>query len=78
MFAIVGRSLVMVLSFAFYGANLLNPIFLQEYMGYSAWNAGLALLAARALRFMVSAFCVGQLSRYGFNTRPLIGVGVYR
>ena len=35
--------LTVMLSFAQYGANLLNPIFLQEYMGYTAWKAGLAL-----------------------------------
>ena len=40
--------LVVVFSFAVYGANLLNPIFLQEYMGYSAWKAGLTL-SPRAL-----------------------------
>ncbi len=65
--------LVVVFSFAVYGANLLNPIFLQEYMGYSAWNAGLTL-SPRALSSFMALILVGQLSRMGVNTRPLIGV----
>ena len=65
--------LVVVFSFAVYGANLLNPIFLQEYMGYSAWNAGLTL-SPRALSSFIALIVVGQLSRMEFNTRPLIGV----
>ena len=68
-----GGGLVVVFSFAVYGANLLNPIFLQEYMGYSAWNAGLTL-SPRALSSFIALIVVGQLSRKGFNTRPLIGV----
>ena len=44
--------LVVVFSFAVYGANLLNPIFLQEYMGYSAWNAGLTLSPRALSSFM--------------------------
>ena len=30
-----------------FGTNLLNPVFLQEFMGYTAWKAGL-VLAPRA------------------------------
>jgi DHA2 family multidrug resistance protein len=63
------------MTFALWGVNLINPIFLQEYMGYSAWRAGLAL-APRALSAMVTLFTVGQLSRMGVNTKPLIPVGV--
>jgi DHA2 family multidrug resistance protein len=64
--------LTVILSFAQYGASLLNPIFLQEYMGYSAWRAGLAL-APRAFGTIFSLLLVGQLARHGFNTRTLIG-----
>jgi MFS transporter, DHA2 family, multidrug resistance protein len=64
--------LTVMLSFAQYGANLLNPIFLQEFMGYTAWKAGLAL-APRALGTVFSLLLVGQLARYGFNTRWFIG-----
>jgi DHA2 family multidrug resistance protein len=65
----------MSMTFALWGVNLINPIFLQEYMGYSAWQAGLTL-APRALGAMVSLFLVGQLSRLGVNCKPLIPVGV--
>jgi DHA2 family multidrug resistance protein len=64
--------LTVMLSFAQYGANLLNPIFLQEYMGYTAWKAGLAL-APRAFGTVFSLLLVGQLARYGVNTRTFIG-----
>jgi MFS transporter, DHA2 family, multidrug resistance protein len=65
--------LVVVFSFAVYGANLLNPIFLQEYMGYTALKAGL-VLSPRALASFCALILVGQLARFGVNTRPLIGV----
>jgi len=64
--------LTVMLSFAQYGASLLNPIFLQEFMGYTAWKAGLAL-APRAFGTVFSLILVGQLARYGFNTRWFIG-----
>ncbi len=64
--------LTVMLSFAQYGASLLNPIFLQEFMGYTAWKAGLAL-APRAFGTVFSLLLVGQLARYGFNTRRFIG-----
>jgi len=35
--------LMVAMSFALFGTGLLNPIFLQELMGYSAWKAGLVL-----------------------------------
>jgi MFS transporter, DHA2 family, multidrug resistance protein len=71
MFTIV-TLLTVMLSFAQYGANLLNPIFLQEYMGYTAWRAGLALVP-RAFGTVISLLLVGQLARFGFNTRRFIG-----
>ncbi|MEA2647948.1 MAG: transporter, family, multidrug resistance protein, partial [Candidatus Binataceae bacterium] len=37
----IALSLVVVLSFVLFGTGLLNPIFLQEFMGYTAWRAGL-------------------------------------
>ena len=64
-------TLVVVFSFAVYGANLLNPIFLQEYLGYTAMMAGLTL-SPRALASFCALLLVGQLARFGFNTRPLI------
>ncbi len=63
------------LTFALWGVNLINPIFLQEYMGYSAWQTGITL-APRALCAMAGLLTIGQLSRMGVNTKPLIPVGV--
>ena len=50
-----------------YGTGLLNPIFLQEFMGYTAWKAGL-VLAPRGLGTMISMLMVGQIARRGFDT----------
>jgi DHA2 family multidrug resistance protein len=61
-------------SFVLYGTGLLNPIFLQEFMGYSAWKAGL-VLAPRGLGTMFSMILVGQVSRRKVDTRPLLGLG---
>jgi DHA2 family multidrug resistance protein len=66
--------LMVAMSFALFGTGLLNPIFLQEVMGYTAWKAGL-VLAPRGLGTMVAMLLVGQLARYGRDTRPLIGLG---
>ena len=66
--------LVVAMSFALYGTGLLNPIFLQELMGYTAWKAGL-VLAPRGLGTMASMMLIGQLARFKFDTRPLVGVG---
>jgi len=67
-------SLQVAMSFALYGTGLLNPIFLQEFMGYTAWRAGL-VLAPRGLGTMFSMMLIGQLARFKFDTRPLIGLG---
>src|SRR5271156_5097466 len=66
--------LMVAMSFALFGTGLLNPIFLQELMGYSAWKAGL-VLAPRGLGTMAAMLIVGQLARYRYDTRPLIGIG---
>ena len=66
--------LIVAMSFALYGTGLLNPIFLQELMGYTAWRAGL-VLAPRGLGTMVSMLLIGQLARFKFDTRPLVGFG---
>jgi DHA2 family multidrug resistance protein len=67
-------SLIVAMSFALYGTGLLNPIFLQELMGYTAWRAGL-VLAPRGLGTMFSMMLIGQLARFKFDTRPLVGFG---
>jgi DHA2 family multidrug resistance protein len=65
--------LVVVLSFVLFGTGLLNPIFLQEFMGYTAWRAGL-IMAPRAVAAMTSMMIAGQISRAGFDTKRLIGL----
>jgi MFS transporter, DHA2 family, multidrug resistance protein len=61
-------------SFVLYGSGLLIPIFLQDFMAYDAWKAGL-VLAPRALGTMVSMLLVGQLARRGLDTRLALGIG---
>jgi len=67
-------SIVAVMVSVFYAVNLLNPLFLQELLGYTAWKAGLAVLP-RGLGAGLCMLLVGQLSRFGFETRPLMGMG---
>jgi len=57
-----------------YGANLLNPLFFQDLLGYSAWRAGLALVP-RGFGTLVAMLIIGQLARKKFDTRWLVGVG---
>jgi MFS transporter, DHA2 family, multidrug resistance protein len=65
--------LVTILSFVLFGTGLLNPIFLQEFMGYTAWRAGL-IMAPRAMAAMTSMMIAGQVARAGFDNKRLIGV----
>src|SRR5579863_1829980 len=67
-------TLTIAMSFVLFGSILLNPLFLQELMGYSAWRTGL-VQAPLGLCSAFSMMLTGQLSRVGFNTRPLVGVG---
>jgi len=64
---------VVLLSFILFGSGFLNPIFLQEFMGYTAWCAGLVMLP-RAIAGMGSMLLAGQISRAGYDNRRLIGV----
>jgi len=66
--------LIITMSFAGYSSWLLGPLFLQEFMGYTAWRAGL-LMTPGGLATMASMMMVGQLERYGYDTRRLIGIG---
>jgi len=66
--------LILVMVLAVYANLLLNPVFLQEFMGYSASKAGLAM-APRALGSLCSMFLIGQLARRRYDTRPLIAIG---
>jgi DHA2 family multidrug resistance protein len=78
MLKIFGFSLAIVLismqSLVLFSVNLLNPLFTQELLGYDAWKAGLAV-APRGIGVILALVAVGQLSRRGWDMRPLIGVG---
>ncbi|HEY2104402.1 MAG TPA: DHA2 family efflux MFS transporter permease subunit [Candidatus Binataceae bacterium] len=71
----LATTFVVMMSFTLFSANLLNPVFLQEFMGYSALQAGL-VLAPRAIGIMVAMFLAGQLERAGFDTRYLMFGGM--
>jgi MFS transporter, DHA2 family, multidrug resistance protein len=62
------------MSFVLFGSLLLNPVFLQELMGYNAWKAGL-VQAPRGLGSMFSMMMIGQLARTRIDTRKFIGIG---
>ena len=66
--------MIIAMSFTLYGTGLLQPIFLQELMGYNAWKAGL-VLGPRGFGTMFSMMLVGQLARRGHDTRSFVGVG---
>ncbi|MBV8772921.1 MAG: DHA2 family efflux MFS transporter permease subunit, partial [Deltaproteobacteria bacterium] len=64
---------VVLLSFILFGSGFLNPVFLQEFMGYTAWRAGLVMLP-RALAAMGAMLFAGQIARAGYDNRRLIAV----
>jgi MFS transporter, DHA2 family, multidrug resistance protein len=57
-----------------FGTLLLSPVFLQELLGYNAWKAGL-VQAPRGIGSMISMMAVGNLARFGIDTRKFIGLG---
>jgi DHA2 family multidrug resistance protein len=68
----VAVTLVVVLSFVLWGTGALNPIFLPELMGYTAWKAGL-VMCPRAFGAMAAMLFAGQMSRLGYDNKRLIG-----
>ena len=70
----LGVSLLVMTVFVVFGVNLMNPLFLQQLMGYGPAKAGYTV-AARGLGVMASMVLVGQFSRMGYRTIPLAGVG---
>ncbi|HZO80237.1 MAG TPA: DHA2 family efflux MFS transporter permease subunit [Candidatus Binataceae bacterium] len=66
--------LLIILTFTAYGMQILNPVFLQELLGYTAWKAGLAM-APRGIGVMASMFLLGGLARRGYRTHPLVYLG---
>ncbi len=71
----LATAFVVMMSFTLFSVNLLNPVFLQEYMGYTALQTGL-VLAPRAIGIMAAMWLVGQLERMRFNTRYLLFGGI--
>ncbi|HLH76227.1 MAG TPA: MDR family MFS transporter [Candidatus Binataceae bacterium] len=66
--------LMVLMAFLVYGTSLMNPIFLQEFLGYTAWKAGL-MMAPRSIGSIVVLIFIGQIARRGVNTRPFIVLG---
>ena len=71
---VVALILTIAFSFVLFGTILLNPLFLQELLGYSAWKTGL-VQAPLGLCSGFSMMMTGQIARAGINTRPLVGLG---
>jgi MFS family permease len=67
-------TLVIFLTFTLYGTAILNPIFLQETLGYTASKAGL-VMAPRGFGTMFSMIILGTYARRGGDIRPLVGIG---
>jgi MFS transporter, DHA2 family, multidrug resistance protein len=67
-------TLIIFLTFTLYGTAILNPIFLQELLGYTASMAGW-VMAPRGLGTMVAMILLGSLARRGVDIRPLVGIG---
>jgi DHA2 family multidrug resistance protein len=64
---------VVMLSFILFGTGLLNPVFLQEFMGYTAWKAGL-IMAPRALAAMFAMLVTGRIAAHGIDNKRMIGI----
>ena len=67
-------TLVIFLTFTLYGTAILNPIFLQELLGYTASKAGV-VMAPRGIGTMFAMIMLGSLARRGFDTRWLVAIG---
>jgi DHA2 family multidrug resistance protein len=66
--------IIMAMTLVVFGLNLLNPLFFQDLLGYTAWKSGLAVVP-RGVGTMTAMLLIGQLSRRGADTRPLVGLG---
>jgi MFS transporter, DHA2 family, multidrug resistance protein len=71
---VIAVSMITFMYLILYGANLLNPLFFQELLGYPAWRAGLAVVP-RSFGTLISMLLIAQLARRRFDTRWLVGVG---
>ncbi|MGA2411190.1 MAG: DHA2 family efflux MFS transporter permease subunit [Candidatus Binataceae bacterium] len=66
--------MLIIMTFVMYGMQILNPIFLQDLLGYTPYKAGLAM-APRGLGVMASMFFLGGIAKRGYDTRPLVALG---
>jgi MFS transporter, DHA2 family, multidrug resistance protein len=71
---VIAVSMITFMYLILYGANLLNPLFFQELLGYPAWWAGLAVVP-RSVGTLISMLLIAQLARRALDTRWLVGVG---
>ena len=72
----IPTALLILLTFTAYGMTILNPVFLQELLGYTAWKAGIAM-APRGIGVMASMFLLGGIAKKGYDTRPLVVFGYF-
>lgn len=70
----VGVFLMTVLGFVLYGSTVLIPIFLQQLLGYSALDAGWAMLPRGLGSFIAMPFVGVLMSK--IEPRKLLGVGL--
>src|SRR6266446_2994316 len=70
----VGMLLISLQAVLSFSVNLMNPLFMQEQLGYDAWKAGL-VVAPRGIGVVVALITVGQLARRGVDVRPLVTFG---
>ncbi|MBK1615015.1 MFS transporter [Rubrivivax gelatinosus] len=59
---------------AFFGVNVLTPLWLQSYMGYTATDAGLATAWTGVTALFVAPFVAQAASRH--DPRPLVFAGI--
>jgi len=69
-----GNLIVFLGFFAFYGAIVLLPLFLQTLLGYTSYQAGLVLGPGGALTLLMLPI-VGKLTER-FDSRILLGIGL--
>ena len=78
LFKVLGFTLAVAIislqALALFSINLLNPLFMENLLGYDAWKAGLAV-APRGIGVVIALLAVGQLSRRGIDMRPFIAGG---
>jgi DHA2 family multidrug resistance protein len=71
---VISVSIITFMYLILYGANLLNPLFFQELLGYSAWRAGMTVVP-RGVGTLIAMLLIAQLARRAVDTRWLVGIG---